>query len=346
MARKQPVKPAPATPSKLSHRDVAVLAYSGMATFELGIVVELFGLPRPEFSEWYRFKVCALETGPLVATGGLTIIPRHGVEALSRAGTIVIPSWRTEQQPPERLMRILRRAHRRGARLVSICSGAFVIAATGLLDGRRATTHWRYVAKLAQMYPSIKVEPDILYVDEGDLLTSAGSAAGIDLCLHIVRRDFGESVASQVARRLVVYPHRDGGQAQFVDRPVPEEDSPWLARLLEWTQSHLDEELSVERLAKQAGMSKRTLSRRFADEAGTSPIEWLIGLRLACAKQMLEKTTRSVDEVAAATGFGSAPTLRHHFRQRLDTSPGSYRSHFRLKHYAQKNAIQFSGVRK
>jgi AraC family transcriptional regulator, transcriptional activator FtrA len=169
----------------------------------------------------------------------------------------------------------------------------------------------------------------VLYVDEGDLLTSAGSAAGIDLCLHIVRKDFGESVASQVARRLVVYPHRDGGQAQFVDRAVPQEDRPWLAKLLEWTQNHLGEKLSVKRLAKQAGMSKRTLSRRFADEAATSPTEWLIGLRLARAKQMLEKTARSVDEIAYDTGFGSAPTLRHHFRCRLNTSPVAYRSHFR-----------------
>jgi AraC-like DNA-binding protein len=158
------------------------------------------------------------------------------------------------------------------------------------------------------MYPRIKVDPDVLYVDEGDLLTSAGSAAGIDLCLHIVRKDFGESVASQVARRLVVYPHRDGGQAQFVDRAVPKEDRPWLAKLLEWTQNHLGEKLSVKRLAKQAGMSNRTLSRRFAEEVATSPIEWLIGLRLARAEQMLEKTARSVDEIAYDTGFGSAPT--------------------------------------
>ena len=201
-----------------------------------------------------------------------------------------------------------------------------------------ATTHWRYAAKLAQMYPEISLEPDVLYIDKGDLLTSAGSAAGIDLCLHIVRKDFGEHVANQVARRLVVYPHRDGGQAQFVERAVPKDDCPWFAALLNWTERHLDEELSVERLAKQAGMSKRTLSRRFAERAGTSPVEWLIGLRLARAKQLLEKTTRSIDEVAADSGFGSAPTLRHHFRKRLDTNPIAYRSHFRLKHAVQKRS--------
>lgn len=325
---------------KLSHLDVAVLAYRGMATFELGIVVELFGLPRPEFSEWYRFKVCALEPGALPATGGLAIRTQHGLESMSRAGTIVIPGWRTDEQPPERLIRLLRRAHTRGARLMSICSGAFVIAATGLLNGRRATTHWRYATKLAQMYPEISVEPGVLYVDEGDLLTSAGSAAGIDLCLHVVRKDFGEHVANQVARRLVVYPHRDGGQAQFVERAVPkDDDSPWLAALLEWTEKHLEEEMTVERLAKQAGMSKRTLSRRFAERVGTSPVEWLIGLRLAHAKQLLEKTTRSVDEVAADSGFGSAPTLRHHFRERLDTNPIAYRSHFRAKHSARRRIL-------
>src|SRR5262249_15427000 len=198
----------------------------------LGIVVELFGLPRPEFLEWYRFKVCALELGALCATGGLSITAQYGIEALSRAGTIVIPSWRIDEQPPKHLIRILCRAHARGARLISICSGAFVIAATGLLDGRRATTHWRYAQKLAQTYPEITVEPDILYVDHGDVLTSAGSAAGIDLCLHIIRKDFGEHVANQVARRLVVYPHRDGGQAQFVERAVPKEGNPWLSALL------------------------------------------------------------------------------------------------------------------
>jgi len=316
----------------LSPLDVAALAYDGMAIFELAIAVELFGLPRPEFSEWYRFKVCALELGALRATGGLTLTAQHGIEALARAGTIVIPSWPADAAPPESLVRILRRAHARGARLVSICSGAFVIAPTGLLDGRRATTHWRYASKLAQMYPAITVEPDVLYVDEGDVLTSAGSAAGIDLCLHIVRKDFGEHIANQVARRLVVYPHREGGQAQFVDRAVPKEDSPWLAALQQWTEEHLAEDLPVERLAKQAAMSKRTLSRRFAERAGTSPVEWVIGLRLTRARQLLERTTRGIDEVAAECGFGSAPALRHHFRERLETSPAAYRSHFRMKH--------------
>jgi AraC family transcriptional regulator, transcriptional activator FtrA len=314
-----------------SHRDVAVLAYDGLATFELAIAVEIFGLPRPEFHEWYRFKVCSLEKGGLHATGGLMITPQYGVEGLSRAGTIIIPSWRTEEDPPENLIRMLRRAHDRGARLVSICSGAFVIAATGLLDGRRATTHWRYASKFAEKYPKITIEPDVLYVDEGDILTSAGSAAGIDLCLHIIRRDFGAHIANQVARRLVVYPHRDGGQAQFVDKAVCPDDGLWLSELLRWTQEHLAEGLSVERLARQAGMSTRTLARRFSERVGTSPVEWVIGLRISRAKQLLEVTPHNIDEIAAACGFGSAATLRHHFRERLKTSPASYRAHFRVK---------------
>src|SRR5437870_1991387 len=250
------------------NREVAVLAYSGLGTFELGIVVEIFGLTRPEFSEWYRFKVCGLESGPLHATGGLKILPKEGIEGLATAGTIIIPGWRTDEQPPPRLLKTLTRAHARGARLVSICSGVFVLAATGLLDGRRATTHWLYAAKLAQKYPQIRVEPDVLYVDESDILTSAGSAAGIDLCLHIVRRDFGSRVANRVARRLVVYPHREGGQTQFIERAVDNEDTPWFSKLLEWIQRHIEEELPVERLAAQAGMSERTLARRFTEARG------------------------------------------------------------------------------
>ena len=311
------------------NREVAVLAYSGLGTFELGIVVEIFGLTRPEFSEWYRFKVCGLESGPLHATGGLKILPKEGIEGLATAGTIIIPGWRTDEQPPPRLLKTLTRAHARGARLVSICSAVFVLAATGLLDGRRATTHWLYAAKLAQKYPQIRVEPDVLYVDESDILTSAGSAAGIDLCLHIVRRDFGSRVANRVARRLVVYPHREGGQTQFIERAVDNEDTPWFSKLLEWIQRHIEEELPVERLAAQAGMSERTLARRFTEATGTSPADWIIGLRVSRAKELLETTSRTIEEIATDCGFGSAPTLRHHFRQRLKTNPLAYRSHFR-----------------
>src|SRR5882672_9282324 len=217
--------------ARVDRRRVVALAYDRLATFEFGIVVEVFGLPRPEIKvPWYRFEVCALDRGPLRATGGVTIRAGAGLGALSRAGTIIIPGWRDpEERPPEALLTALRAAHARGARLVTICSGVFVLAAAGLLDGRRATTHWRYVERLRSLHPQIRVEPDVLYVDEGSILTSAGSAAGIDLCLHVVRRDYGAEIANQVARRLVMPPHRDGGQAQYVQDPIRSDASGGLA---------------------------------------------------------------------------------------------------------------------
>jgi AraC family transcriptional activator FtrA len=280
---------------------------------------------------WYDFKVCGLEPGPLRVIGGLTVTPEQGIEQLHRADTIVIPGWRDPREtPPARLIDALRRAHRRGARLVSICSGVFVIAATGLLNGKSATTHWRYTEELARRYPEIHIQPDVLYVDEGDILTSAGSAAGIDLGLHIIRRDFGTLVANQVARRLIMPPHRDGGQAQFIERPVADEGSPWLSRLLEWVQRHLTDDLTVDGLARQVCVSKRTLTRRFIETTGTSPADWVAGLRVARAKELLETTALSVEEVAEQCGFGSSFTLRHHFRKRLHTSPLGYRAGFRV----------------
>ena len=214
---KNVTKPRNAKKSPPAPPKIAVLAYEGLCTFEFGIAVELFGLPRPELERWYAFEVCGLEKGPLRATGGVSVMPRIGLSGLLHADTILIPGWRNpDEPPPPRLIRTLLAAHKRGARLVSICSGIFVLAATGLLDGRRATTHWKYVAKLALAFPSIQIQPDVLYVDEGDILTSAGSAAGIDLCLHIIRKDFGTLIANKVARRLVVSPHREGGQAQFI----------------------------------------------------------------------------------------------------------------------------------
>jgi AraC family transcriptional activator FtrA len=273
--------------------------------------------------------VCGLERGPLRATGGLTVTPRVGLGGLERADTIVIPGWRDRNEiPPRRLIEALQRAHRRGARLVSICSGVFVIAATGLLDGKRATTHWRYTEDLARRYPKIQIEPDVLYVDEGSILTSAGSAAGIDLGLHIIRRDFGTLAANQVARRLVMPPHREGGQAQYIERPVGDEGSPWLAKLLEWVERHLADELTTDRLARQVHVSKRTLARRFPETTGMSPAEWVAGLRIARAKELLETTALPVERVAERCGFGSAFALRHHFRKRLETSPTAYRARF------------------
>jgi AraC family transcriptional activator FtrA len=308
---------------------VAVLAYEGLCTFEFGIVVELFGLPRPELDQWYSFEVCGLEKGPLRATGGVSVLPRRGLKGLLDANTIIIPGWSNpDEPPPQRLIRILTAAHEQGARLVSICSGIFVLAATGLLNGRCATTHWRDVEKLSSAFPAIRLQPDVLYVDEGDILTSAGSAAGIDLCLHIIRKDFGTLTVNKVARRLVVSPHREGGQAQFIDKPVGEQASPWLSHLLEWSQVRLHDPISVAQLANRACMSKRTLSRRFVETTGTSPLDWITALRVRRAKDMLETTALSMEEIADRCGFGSAATLRHHFRARVKLSPNGYRASF------------------
>ncbi len=312
-------------------RSVVAIAYDGLCTFEFGIVVEIFGLPRPELPvDWYRFQVAALDRGPLRATGGVTVRAGRGLAALRRTGTIVIPGWRNaDERPPEAFLRALRAAHASGSRIVSICSGVFVLAAAGLLDGRRATTHWRYVERLRARHPEVRVEPDVLYVDDGDILTSAGSAAGIDLCLHIVRRDYGAEVANQVARRLVVPPQREGGQAQYVPMPVRSgADGGGLAPVLEWAQGRLDQALSVERLARRAIMSPRTFARRFREETGTTPHQWLTYQRLLAAQRRLEATSESVDAVAEAVGLGTAATLRLHFRRALRTSPTAYRRRF------------------
>jgi AraC family transcriptional activator FtrA len=309
---------------------VVALAYEGLCTFEFGIVVEVFGLTRPEVDvPWYRFQVCTMESKPVRATGGVTIAAPARLEALRRADTIVIPGWRdADEPPPDVLVGALQRAHRRGARLVSICSGAFVLAAAGLLDGRRVTTHWRYAERLARRFPRVCVEPDVLYVDEGSILSSAGSAAGIDLCLHIVRRDYGAAVANQVARRLVVPPHREGGQSQYVPEAVRREGGGGLARLLEWAQAHVHRPLTVDDLAQQAAMSSRNFARRFRQETGTTPHRWLTHQRLLHAQRRLETTDQSIDEIAEAVGLQTAATLRHHFRRQFRTSPVAYRRRF------------------
>jgi AraC family transcriptional regulator, transcriptional activator FtrA len=351
----------------MPNRLVVALAYDRLSTFEFGIAVEIFGLPRPEMGpDWYRFAVCAIEPGPLRAIGGFQIMADGGLELLDQADTIVIPGWRgasrasdsnvesafgvdsmlisqssassgTNQRSarcagepvPPALIAALQRAHARGARLMSICSGVFALAATGLLSGKRATTHWHYVEQLSQAYPDIKVEPDVLYVDEGRVLTSAGSAAGIDLCLHVVRADFGPEIANRLARRLVVPPHREGGQAQFIERPVPPaREGLRFAPLFDNMRARLGEEQPVAELAAEAGMSVRTFLRRFKAATGLPPGEWLLTERLVRARELLETTGHSIESIADATGFGSAATLRHHFRARLGTSPVAYRNRF------------------
>jgi AraC family transcriptional activator FtrA len=309
-------------------RRVAALAYDGLGVFELGIVCEVFGLRRPELDvAWYDFEVCSLERGPIRATGGIRVEARRGLRAFGQAGTIVIPGWHADQAVPDRLVRALRSAHAAGARLVSICSGVFVLAATGLLDGKRATTHWRYAERLRSRFPAIQVEPDVLYVDEGSILTSAGSAAGIDLCLHIVRRDYGAEIANQVARRLVIPPHRDGGQAQYVEEPIGSEGGG-LAPVLAWAQAHLAKALRVDDLARKSAMSPRTFARRFRQQTGTTPHQWLMHQRLLAAERRLEKTSETVDQIAEAVGLETAATLRQQFSRELGTTPTAYRRRF------------------
>lgn len=326
------VKIVPKPPAPPANPLVVAVAYDGLCTFEFGCAVEVFALPRPEMGPgWYRFAVAGAEPGPLRAAGGITVGVDGGLDLLARAGTVVVPGWRAAEAPvPEALCGALRGAHAAGARVLSLCSGAFVLAAAGLLRGRRATTHWRYFDALAARHPDLTLVPDVLYVDEGSVLTAAGSAAGLDLCLHLVRRDWGPQAANAVARRLVVPPHRDGGQAQYVERPVPRERAGGsrLAGLLDRMRSGLDEDWPIERLAAEAAVSPRALHRRFQEATGASPGAWLVAERLGRARELLEGTALRVEEVATASGFGTAATLRHHFRRSLGTSPGAYRARF------------------
>ncbi len=309
---------------------VSVLAYDGLCTFEFGIAAEVFGLERPEIvGPWYDFSVVGAEPGPLKTTGGMSVAADNGLEQLASAGTIVVPGWRDlDEPPPESVLRALRDAHERGARLISICSGAFLLAATGLLDGLRATTHWRYAEQLTQMYPAVTVDPDVLYIDEGSVLTSAGSASGIDACIHVVREDYGPGVAAQVARRLVVSPHRDGGQAQFIPAAVPKSSVDGLASVMSWAAENLSRPLTVEVLAEQAMMSPRSLSRHFVEQVGTSPHRWITQQRLHLAQTLLESSDMSMDEIGSAAGFGTAATLRHHFTKAYTTTPSAFRRRF------------------
>jgi AraC family transcriptional activator FtrA len=315
---------------------VVCLAYDGLCSFEFGVAHEIFGLPRPEMGpHWYRFRVCAAEPDAAGETmrsdAGLTFSVGRGLGALRSADLIVVPGWRGVDAPvPRQLMSALRTAYRRGARVMSLCSGIAVLAAAGLLSQRRATTHWRYAEAIAARYPDIMLQPDVLYVDEGQVLTAAGSAAGIDLCLHVVRRDFGPEAANSVARRLVVPPHRDGGQAQFIERPVlRDREGARFAPLLDWMRRELARRLRIAELAERAGMSVRTFQRRFEATTGATPGEWIVAERLRYARELLERDAHApLVDIAAASGFGSLGTMRHHFRARLHTSPHAYRQRF------------------
>lgn len=310
---------------------MAVLAFEGMAPFELGCVVEFFGLPRPELDvPWYDLRVCAETLEPLRVVGGFTLQAAHGLDVLAGSDTVIVPGVADVRGPVSgALVSALRAAHARGARMVSICSGAFALAAAGLLDGREVTTHWKYADLLQERFPAVRVNPSVLYVDGGDVLTSAGSAAGLDLLVHLVRSDHGPNVANAVARRLVIPPHREGGQAQFIQAAVtPVEDDDAVARAMAWALEHLAEPLSVADLAGVAHMSERSFIRHFKRQTGTSPLRWVISQRVAASLAMLESTAAPVEEIGASVGFESPVTFRHHFTRAMRTSPSAYRKAF------------------
>lgn len=298
--------------------------------FEFASAAEVFGLARPELGEdWFCFETCGAGAGPVRGQYGTVIQPDGNLDRLAEAGTIIVPGWKGIDEPvPAPVVDALRHAHARGARLLSICSGSFVLAATGLLDGKRATTHWRYAEALRLRYPAIEVDPDVLYVDEGQLLTSAGSAAGLDLCLHLIRRDRGPAIANHVARRLVIPPHRDGGQAQFVERPMATRERDLLGPVMDTMRRRLADDLPLAALAAMAAMSERSFIRRFKASTGTTPADWLTTLRVDRARELLESSALSIDMIAGQTGLGTATTMRHHFRRKLGTSPGAYRQRF------------------
>ncbi|MEU7839507.1 transcriptional regulator FtrA [Micromonospora sp. NPDC049114] len=324
-------RPLPTPRRPAAHR-VAVLAYPGMSVFETGIVTEVFGLPRPEFDvDWYDLVICAEKPGPVPVVGGVSLHTPYGLAELAAARTVIVPGVPdVTADPSPALVAALRTAHARGARIMSICSGAFALAGAGLLDGRRATTHWRYAELLARRYPRVEVDPDVLYLDDGDLLTSAGSAAGLDLSVHVVRRDHGAAIANAVARRLVIPPHRDGGQAQFVEAPVTADpDDDRIAASIDWALAHLTEPLSVARLAARAHMSPRTYLRHFTRATGTSPIRWLIDQRVRASLALLEETEAPIEQIAGLVGFDTPVTFRHHFGRIMLTSPSAYRRAFR-----------------
>ncbi|HEX4015758.1 MAG TPA: helix-turn-helix domain-containing protein [Frankiaceae bacterium] len=309
------------------HRVVAV-AVPEVVAFDLSIPAQVFG--HRDERERYSFTVCSLQAGPVpTTTAGFSVNASASLAALRRADTVIVPGFMTLDGLPPALGASLRAAYRRGARIVSICTGAFALAEAGLLDGRPATTHWRDAADLARAYPAVDVQPDVLYIDDGQVLTSAGVAAGIDLCLYIVRADHGAEAATRIARRMVVAPHRDGGQAQFIDRPITAGTQTELAGVCTWVLSHLAEELTVPVMAREAALSERTFRRRFGAEIGTTPLRWLNAQRVHEARRLLEATDLSIDEVAARSGLGSAANLRAHLARGASTTPTSYRRAFR-----------------
>lgn len=309
---------------------VAVVLPNRTAMFELGVVTEVFGVDRtndgvPPFS----FRACSENPGePLEMRNGISITTSHGLPDAEDADLVVAPAYDYAHPPSEAVIEVFRRAHARGAWVLSVCSGAFLLGEAGLLDGRSCTTHWLYTEKLRSRFPLASVDPDVLFVEEDRVITSAGTSAGIDACLHLVRGELGAAVATRIARRMVVPPQRDGGQRQYIDLPVPECVADSLAPLLTWMREHLAEEQSVRVLARRAAMSERTFARRFAAETGTTPGKWLLAQRLHHARTLLESSDLAIETVASRSGFGSAALLRHHFGSHVGVAPAEYRRTF------------------
>jgi transcriptional regulator GlxA family with amidase domain len=316
-------------------QNVAAVILDQFTPFELGIACEVFGVDRTDDGlPRYDFSVVAGEPGPIRAAAGFSVQAPYSMRRLEQADLVVVPAVEDRRAAsggvyPEPLLAALRACVARGAVVLSVCTGAFVLGAAGLLDDRRCTTHWKHADLLARQFPLAKVDPDVLYVDDDPVITSAGTAAGIDACLYLVRREQGSRVANGIARRMVVPPHRDGGQAQYVERPLAEPQADTMQEILAWMTGHLADAVTVDQLAARALMSSRTFARRFVQETGTTPQRWLTGQRILFAQQILEETDDTVDEVAARSGFGNAAALRHHFRAWRSTTPLAYRRVFR-----------------
>ena len=310
-------------------KTVSALVLDGLAVFEFGVLCEVFGIDRSaEGVPNFDFKICGPEPGkPLRTSVGAWLTPDHGYDDLVGADLVAIPAISGGSYPEEALAAI-RQAAESGSIILTVCSGAFVAGAAGLLDGRACTTHWMHADELAAMYPTAKVDRNVLYVDDGNLITSAGTAAGIDACLHLVRRELGSEVTNVIARRMVVPPHRDGGQRQYIDQPIPVRCSEGFAPQLDWILTNLEKPHTVNTLAKRASMSARTFARRFVEETGRTPMQWVTDQRVLYARRLLEETDLDIDQVADRSGFGTATLLRHHFRRIIGVTPSDYRRRF------------------
>jgi transcriptional regulator GlxA family with amidase domain len=314
-------------------KTVAVLTLDNLAVFEFGTICEVFGIDRasdgvPNFD----FRVCGPQAGqPLHTSVGVHIVPEHGLDRLAGADLVAVPAAKVAPGPhpyPPEALRALRAAAASGSTILTVCTGAFIAGAAGLLDGRRCTTHWAHADELARMYPTAKVDHNVLFVDDGNLVTSAGTAAGIDACLHLVRRELGSKMTNIIARRMVVPPQRDGGQRQYISQPVPVHCSSGFAPQLDWILSNLDKPHSVATMARRANMSGRTFARRFVEETGTTPMQWVTDQRVLYARRLLEETDLDVDRIAERSGFSAATLLRHHFRRLVGVTPSDYRRRF------------------